>query len=192
MLLGDSVAGYPVNYELIRSVGNYYKFILSQWTEGKTFTDPFYLLGVDKIHSNRHHCAYTKPILLLVNELDFSGADFLPAILQDNKRVLILGTKTAGAGGLVIQNRYPSIFGLEGYTYTASIAERRDGDPIENLGVTPDIIYNITADDIQFGFNGYSQAIHEAIDSFFEDDTFISFDSWGKCGCSADRPQSAL
>lgn len=166
-LLGDTVGGYPVNFQLIKCVLSYYRFMLDQWSGGKTFTDPFHLLGVDKINVNtRHH--YTKPILLLVNELDFSGADFLPAILQDNKRVVILGTKTAGAGGLVIQNRYPSLFGIEGYTYTASIAERLNGDPIENLGVSPDIVYHLTPDDIQFGFKGYAGAIHGAIDNFFE------------------------
>lgn len=165
-LLGDSVGGYPVNFQLIKSVLSYYRFMLDQWSVGRTFTEPFHLLGVDKINVNSRH-RYTKPILLLVNELDFSGADFLPAILQDNKRALILGTKTAGAGGLVIQNRYPSLFGIEGYTYTASIAERPNGDPIENLGVTPDIIYQLTPDDIQFGFQGYLNAINLAIDSFF-------------------------
>jgi len=166
-LLGDSVGGYPVNFQLIKCVLGYYRFMLNQWSAGKTFTEPFHLSGVDKINVNSRH-RYTKPILLLVNELDFSGADFLPAILQDNKRVLILGTKTAGAGGLVIQNRYPSLFGIQGYTYTASIAERPNGDPIENLGVTPDIIYHLTPDDIQFGFSGYSAAIHGALNRFFE------------------------
>lgn len=162
-LLGDSVGGYPVNFQLVKCVLSYYRFMLDQWSCGKTFTEPFHLLGVDKINVNRRH-HYTKPILLLVNELDFSGADFLPAILQDNKRVLILGSKTAGAGGLVIQNRYPSLFGIEGYTYTASIAERLNGDPIENLGVTPDIVYHLTPDDIQFGFRGYLDAIYGGLD----------------------------
>lgn len=165
-VIGDDISGFPVNHQLVEAILSYYRFLEEEWKKGHTFTHGFHLLGLDKI--NGHHKArYTKPILFIVNELDFSGADFLPAILQDNHRVTIFGTKTAGAGGLVIKNHYPSILGVRGYSYTASIAERANGDPIENLGVTPDIVYSLTAEDIQHGFEGYREAVLKALPEAF-------------------------
>jgi hypothetical protein len=39
---------------------------------------------------------YTKKIVVLINELDFSAAEFLAAILQDNKRATLFGESTGG------------------------------------------------------------------------------------------------
>ena len=159
----DSLDGYPVNMELIKSFLTNYRNEISQWAQSKFLTDPHAL----KLETLLPHPGgtYTKPIIVLVDELDFSGGDFFPAILQDNGRATIFGQTTAGAGGYVSvtslgQNR----FGVASLAYTGSIAKRVDGRPIESLGVTPDIPYSLTPDDYRNNFRGYKKALLKAID----------------------------
>jgi len=77
-------------------------FVLDQWRKAQAnppqkemiLTEPYQLgLGNFAEPSLIH---YTKPIMVLTNNTDFSGGDFFPAIMQDNKRATILGTRTAG------------------------------------------------------------------------------------------------
>ncbi len=106
---------------------------------------------------------------MLTNALDFSGGDFFPAIMQDNRRATILGVRTAGAGGIV--KSFPiGQFGVGEVGATSSLAQRPNGRPIENLGVTPDIPYELTARDLRTGFAEYRYAIlkalHDLLDPF--------------------------
>ncbi len=161
-MVGPTLLGYPATLTLIRCCEEYCRFVIREWDAGRYFTDPFFFFCVDQI--NPHPDArYTKPILLLVNELDFSGGDFFPAIMQDNKRATLMGAKTSGAGGVVRWMEFPNRQGIIGMSSTVTIAERVDNNPIENLGVTPDIEYTMTAEDYQCNFKGYVRAIHEAI-----------------------------
>jgi C-terminal processing protease CtpA/Prc len=106
---------------------------------------------------------------MLINELDFSGGDFCPAILQDNKRAVLFGSRTSGAGGFVTTSTFPNENGIMQFSYTGSLAERPDSLlKIENLGVLPDIAYKLTVEDLQNGYQGYISAINEAIENLFE------------------------
>jgi hypothetical protein len=166
-LLGNDIDGYPVTYEFVKSVIEYDLFIINQWNSGNRITEKFPILGVREILPYQSF-QYSKPILLIVNSLSFSGGDFFPAILQDNNRVTILGTTTAGAGGYVRQQVYPNIFGLSVFTFTGSIAYRLNDKPIENFGVSPDIIYNISEKDLQYNYINYKNMINEAVNDILE------------------------
>ena len=157
----DGLGGYPVSYEAARFLQANAQFMVDEWTAGRKLTTPFWIAGVDHINPASSH--FTKPILLLVNHLDFSGGDFFPTIMQDNKRVTVFGSRTAGAGGYVKDVSIPNNLGIESFRVTESIAERLSGHPIENLGVTPDVAYEITADDIQNGYQGYVKAVQAAL-----------------------------
>ncbi|MGH9627600.1 MAG: S41 family peptidase, partial [Bryobacteraceae bacterium] len=90
---------------------------------------------------------YTKPLIVLIDEFSTSAGDIFPAMLQDNRRGPLVGTRTSGAGG--------SISGFPVGAYSESLASntnslvvRREpvavgGYPVsrylENIGAHPDI-----------------------------------------------------
>lgn len=154
---GDDFHGLPKTYQIAIGIRDYCQFVLKEFNSGKTFTEATYLWGVDRINPAKN--PYTKPIVILVNQLDFSGGDFFPAILQDNKRVTVIGTRTAGAGGYVLEAQFPNTLGLESIGFTGSLAERVDLNPIENLGVTPDVVLPITVEDVRGGYKKYQGEI---------------------------------
>ena len=92
--------------------------------------------------------AFTKPVMVLVDEMSASGADMFSATIQDNDRGPLFGMRTMGAGGSV----EPWLVGsyTEGVaTITQSLMVRKEpvsveGYPttayIENVGVQPDIV----------------------------------------------------
>ena len=159
--------GLPINLNFLNFWKESMLFDIAQWNAGKTLTDPTYV-DVDVLQPHPRG-VYTKPIIVLVDELSFSAADFFPAILQDNKRALIFGTQTAGAGGYIVEESFPrNHFGVVSVNYTGSFAIRASQKPIESLGITPDVKYSLTADDYQNHFRGYQKALLEAIDQKLE------------------------
>lgn len=160
--IGSSLWGYPVDLTLSQQMLEYFQFIIDEWEAGHVVTQPSYLFGVR--HLALHpRVQYSKPLVVLTNSLDFSCADFFPAILQDNGRAVIVGTRTAGAGGYVLSGEYPNIFGVQEYTFTGSIARRRSDEPIENLGITPDVEADLTPYDLEFNYQHYIEKIHQAV-----------------------------
>lgn len=148
----------------------YSRFVLSEIEAGRGRTNPTYLFGVTEITPNQYH--YTKRIFVLINERDFSAAEFLAAILQDNKRATLFGSKTAGAGGCARplqqspdQQKLGQELGIVGIQITWTLAWRTNGRPIEEEGVQPDVSYSITAEDIRSGYSGYREALLAAMDT---------------------------
>lgn len=146
----------------------YARFVLSERAAGRgtarKVTNRTYLEGVSEILPARNH--YTKRIVVLINALSFSAAEYLAAILQDNRRATLFGERTAGAGGCAKRIPFPrNEFFLAELTITWAMAWRTNGQPIENLGVHPDVAYSPTVEDLQFGYQGYRQALLAAINA---------------------------
>jgi hypothetical protein len=159
-VLAESMDGMDADEkETMSGMKRYAEFILSELKAGRRLTEPTALFGISQI-APHSQVRYTKPLVVLVNELDFSCADFFPAILQDNKRAVIFGVRTSGAGGAVKSMEIPNQQGIAGVHYTWTFAQRPGGWPIENLGVTPDAAYEITAQDLKQGFSGYAKALN--------------------------------
>jgi len=156
-----------INFQEILFLKAYYELVLEDWNQGRSMTRPTPILGIDRINPHPKY-RYTKPIMMLIDEMDFSGGDFMPAIMQDNQRALLFGAKTAGAGGYVFSFEFPNTNGIATCSYTASIAERIDGKKIENLGVSPDIPYQVTIEDLQYGYQGYVEAANKAMYDLLE------------------------
>jgi hypothetical protein len=95
---------------------------------------------------------YSKPVYMMIDELDFSGGDATPAVLQDYGRVKLVGVNTAGAGGTVEQFSSKGMFPVN-YSLTTSLMVRPGGRLVENYGVKPDIEFELTAEDVADGFS---------------------------------------
>lgn len=167
-------SGMLNSMQLVEMLKVFCTFVINEWESGKNLSDASFFFGIDYINPHAE-IVYTKPILLLINELAFSCGDFFPAIMQDNKRAVLMGNRTAGAGGAIFRHRMLTNNGIQGFTYTWTIAERADTKtPIENLGVTPDILYKPTPADLQYGNYEFRTAILKALaemDSEEEKDT---------------------
>ncbi len=100
---------------------------------------------------------YKKPVLLLINEFDFSGGDAFPALMKDNGRAVLFGAQTAGAGGNV-REYGPLANSFFKFSLTESLMVRPNGEYMENRGVVPDIAYSITEDDFMNGYRNYVRA----------------------------------
>lgn len=164
----EDVEWFNMSFQNLLFLKDFCDSVLNEWNHGKTLTMPIPIIGVDYINPHAKH-RYTKPIVMLIDEMDFSGGDFTPAILQDNQRALLFGARTAGAGGYVSTFEFPNRNGIKFCSYTASLAERVNSQKIENLGVVPDVPYQIQLEDITQNFKGYIQSANKAIGSFFEE-----------------------
>ncbi len=175
-VLGKTVAGLPVTYDLVVRMRASAQHTIDEWNKGKKLTSGFPLEGVDSMNPSPL-ATYTKPILCLVNSQCFSCGDFFPAVLQTNGRAVIFGETTAGAGGYVLTHTVVNGLGVESLHVTGSIADRGirhpDGsitddpdkieNPIEGVGVKPDIEYHLTAEDMQNGCEDYGAAVNAVI-----------------------------
>jgi C-terminal processing protease CtpA/Prc len=123
------------------------------FAENRGFTTPLPLCGPSMDIAPAHDRAgneitYSKPILVLADELSASAAEVFAAVMQDEKRATIYGARTDGAGGAVVQ--YPVGVYMESYlNYAKSILTRKNvidsggqfpnAPYIENIGVLPDV-----------------------------------------------------
>ncbi len=139
-------------YETIMGAARQFSFITNMLQKvpviGKTFRRFF------------RPSIYKKPIIMMVNELCFSGGDVTPATLQDNNRVLLVGTNTAGAGGTVGSYSSKIVNPLH-FSLTESLMIRPSGKYVENLGVKPDIIIAPTVNDYKDNFKNYFKRVLE-------------------------------
>ena len=92
--------------------------------------------------------AYTKPLMVLVDEFTLSAGEVFSAIVQENHRGPLFGMRTTGAGGTVFQFNCTT-FTESICTITRSLINRgtvlssTEFPPspyIENVGVRPDIV----------------------------------------------------
>jgi len=86
------------------------------------------------------------PIIVLVNEGSASASEIVSGAIQDNRRGLILGTKTYGKAS--VQTVIPLKDGSALRLTTASYLTP-SGKFIKNQGITPDIVVELREDEAQ-------------------------------------------
>jgi len=77
-------------------------------------------------------------IVLLVNEMCASACDIFAGILQDNKMATLVGERSMGAGGNVVNYWQAPNTNMD-IRQTESLLVRTTGEYIENVGVTPEV-----------------------------------------------------
>ncbi|MBC7924632.1 MAG: hypothetical protein H7039_03155 [Bryobacteraceae bacterium] len=92
--------------------------------------------------------AYTKPILMLIDEFSTSTGDSVPGMFQENRRGVLYGYRTNAAGGTNTGfSAGPYSEGFTGMTIGLQVRNTpvlRDGYPytgiLENVGVHPEVV----------------------------------------------------
>ncbi|MBI1898852.1 MAG: hypothetical protein HYS04_20320 [Acidobacteria bacterium] len=116
--------------------------------------------------------AYTKPLILLVDEFTVSWGDAFAAAMQDARRGPLVGIRTDGAGGVIFGG--PAGFFSEGRTtYSVTLGTRREPVAtaeypttayIENVGVHPEIPLDaMTRENLMSRGRPYVEAFTSAI-----------------------------
>lgn len=118
---------------------------------GRTKPIPLDIETIDRdpaMDSKGNLIAYTKPLIVLVDEMSASAGDAFAATIQDNLRGPLLGWRTMGAGGNVEAWQAGS-YSLGVATVTESLMNRKNviataeypsAPYVENIGVRPDIV----------------------------------------------------
>ncbi len=101
---------------------------------------PFELKGNENLNQKLN-------VVLLVNEMCASMCDIFSGIMKDNALATVVGTKTMGAGGNVV-NHTQSPNSHFDVRQTESLILRKDGSYVENNGVDPDVAYAVNEDAI--------------------------------------------
>jgi carboxyl-terminal processing protease len=86
------------------------------------------------------------PLVVLINEGSASASEILAGALRDNKKVKLIGTKSFGKGCV------QEVIDLEGGSLlkvTVANWLTPNGNSISNVGLTPDVLINITDKDAQ-------------------------------------------
>lgn len=137
---------YATNYRFLRDQ------LFDAFNNGRGMTGPIPICGSNlanfpdfPVTSSAN--AYQKPMILLTDDFTTSAGDLFAALIQDNKRAKLVGNRTAGAGGNVVDVS-AGWWSETNATLTQSLMVRNEsraypGIPaspfIENVGVRPDI-----------------------------------------------------
>jgi hypothetical protein len=127
---------------------------------GRTKPIPLDDVSIDRgpaMDAKGNAIAYTKPIVVLVDDMSASAADAFAATIQDNTRGPLLGWRTMGAGGSV-EAWEAGTYSLGITTVTESLMNRKTAivtaeypaaPYVENIGVRPEIVVDyMTADNL--------------------------------------------
>ncbi len=134
---------------------------------GPLFPSAFYDLNDDRVFPDAD-VQWTKPVVVLANELSFSGGDLFPLVVKTNHAATLFGARTAGLGGSV-EEVATTTYAQASLRLTRSLfapmtAQNQipTGALTEDEGVVPDIAYSPTVADFRSGYVSYVRAFSDA------------------------------
>jgi Peptidase family S41 len=104
---------------------------------------------------------WTKPVVVLDNELSFSSGDLFPLVFKTNNRGVLFGETTAGLGGSVeevLTTTYTQASLRLTRSFFAPMTQANQipfGNLVEDQGVAPDVLHPLTVADFRAGYIGY-------------------------------------
>jgi hypothetical protein len=159
---------------------NMYEQVEAANKQGADLSPPFPAIGITDLREPARNAqgsvaAYTKPIMLLTDDVSVSAADGFAATFQDNRRGINFGVRTNGGGGNAEQ--FPAGVYSGGFAGSeVNLAVRNHflnvpGYPptryIDNVGVQPDIFADLmTKDNLLNQGRPFSQAVVDAITAY--------------------------
>lgn len=118
-------------------------------------------LFTGNVKADKKKFNWSKPMLVLIDELAGSCGDIFPMLVKANHRAVLFGQTTMGLGGNVeevvqLQNSRVHVKMTRGmfFPYKNDVKEN-DQDYVENNGVSPDVPYAHTVEDFRGGFVNY-------------------------------------
>ncbi|MES1022946.1 carboxyl-terminal processing protease CtpC [Gloeocapsa sp. BRSZ] len=115
--------------------------IAQMWLQDGTIVSTVDRQGKRDIEKSSHRALTDKPVVVLVDGGSASASEILAGALQDNKRGVVVGTKTFGKG--LVQ----SVRGLgDGSGLAVTIAKyfTPNGRDINKSGISPDVVVELT------------------------------------------------
>jgi hypothetical protein len=152
------------------------------YAQGADLTPPFPLIGATLMRepakdNQGNIIAYTKPIMLLTDNMTISAADAFAALFQDNRRGIIFGVRTNGAGGN--NGGFPAgaySFGFSGVELNINVRNHEVNAPgyppsryFDNIGVHPDIPADLmTKENLLNQGASFSRAMVAAVTNYIQ------------------------
>lgn len=154
----EYVNEHTLAYQDVKTVAD---LVYKTWMETENFlTTKTSISGLKKVRPNG--VKYSKPIIVLIDELSGSGGDAFPAMMQGTGRAKLLGTQTMGAGGHVIS--LPPLANSQiTVRMTKSLFYHPNEVAIENNGASPNIQYSPTWADFVYEYQDYQKFYTEKI-----------------------------
>ena len=88
----------------------------------------------------------TKPVVILLDKGSASASEIFSGAMKDNKRAVIVGTQSFGKGLVQEINKLPNNSGIN---ITIQKIPHPNGTDIHKKGITPDIVVELSEDDIK-------------------------------------------
>ena len=118
--------------------------IARMWLEEGPIVSTVNRLGMPDLQEANRQALTDKPLVILVDGGSASASEILSGALQDNKRAVLVGTRTFGKG--LVQSVQP-LQGGSGLAVTIAKYLTPSGRDIHKEGIAPDIVYELTEDD---------------------------------------------
>ena len=112
--------------------------VASLFLDGGTVAEVIHADGtIDRIAADSAATLASEPLAVLVSSDTGSAAEALAAALQDHRRALLVGTVTAGRGGVQVVKTLS--FG-GAVAYAVSVFRTPDGYVVDGRGIAPDLV----------------------------------------------------